>query len=120
MFAGQMEMTLFLVLLPQQRAVVVARTTAPPIHLEPTVALAAVDHIRLEAQPLRIPVAPEEAETLQVFLHHKAQTAAQEMALPQTLVAAAVAALLLLEMLDHQQLVAQVVPELRQLFLDHP
>lgn len=120
MSEGQTATIQFSAQLLQQPVVVAVRTTAPPIHLEPTVALAAVDHIRLEARLLHTPVAPEEAETLQAFLHHKAQTAAQETALPQTLVAAAAAVHLLLEMLDHQQLVAQAVPELRQLFLDHP
>lgn len=120
MFVGQMAMIQFLAQLPQQPVVVAVRTTAHLIRLAQMVVLAAVDRIRLAALLPRIPVAPEEPETLQVFLHHKAQTVEPETALLQTLAAVAVVAHLLLEILDHQQLVALAALELRQLSLDHP
>ena len=117
MFVGQMAMIQFLAQLPQQPVVVAVRTTAHLIRLAQMVVLAAVDRIRLAALLPRIPVEPE---TLQVFLHHKAQTVEPETALLQTLAAVAVVAHLLLEILDHQQLVALAALELRQLSLDHP
>lgn len=120
MFVGQMAMIQFLAQLPQQPVVVAVRTTAHLIRLAQMVVLAAVDRIRLAALLPRIPVAPEEPGTLQVFLHHKAQTVEPETALLQTLAAVAVVAHLLLEVLDHQQLVALAALELRQLSLDHP
>lgn len=119
MFEGQTATIQFLAQLLQQPVVVAVRTTVPPIHLEPTVVLAAVDHIRLQARLLHTPAAPEEAETLQALLHPKVQTAAQEMALCQTLEGAVVAALLLLEVPGHQLLGAQAVMEQHRLFLAH-
>ena len=120
MCAAQMVTILYLAPLLRPQEAVAVRTTAHLIRLAQMVVLAAVDRIRLAALLPRIPVAPEEPETLQVFLHHKAQTVEPETALLQTLAAVAVVAHLLLEVLDHQQLVALAALELRQLSLDHP